>query len=82
MLVQIGQAQIAYLQQKAYLPKLDKIYEEDEEWLRDYLKKSWGYKLPGYGHDESKMWNAATASRYLGYDRPFDFQNAGVKENC
>ncbi len=72
LLVQIGQAQIAYLQKKDHFAILDKIYEQDELWLRDYLKKSWEYKLPGFGHDESKMWNAATASRYLGYDRPFD----------
>jgi tetratricopeptide (TPR) repeat protein len=72
MLVKIGESQIAYLQQKDYLSLLDKIYEEDEAWLRGYLKKSWQYKLPGMGKDESKMWNAATSSRYLGYDRPFD----------
>jgi tetratricopeptide (TPR) repeat protein len=72
MLVKIGQAQITYLQRKAYLPILDKIYKEDEMWLRDYLKKSWEFKLPGFGKDESKMWNAAISSRYLGYDRPFD----------
>jgi tetratricopeptide (TPR) repeat protein len=72
MLVKIGESQIVYLQQGDYLPILDKIYEEDEMWLRDYLKKSWQYKLPGMGEDEKKMWNAATSSRYLGYDRPFD----------
>lgn len=72
LLVKIGQAQLAYLQGKAFLPKLDKIKEIDEIWLKEYLKKSWEYNLPGYGTDESKMWNAATASRYLGYDRPFD----------
>ncbi len=40
--------------------------------MREYLKKSWEYKLPGYEEDETKMWNAATSARYLGYDRPFD----------
>jgi pentatricopeptide repeat protein len=72
LLVKVGQAQLAYLQGKAYQTKLDKIKAIDENWLKDYLKKSWEYNLPGYGSDESKMWNAATASRYLGYDRPFD----------
>lgn len=72
LLVKIGQAQIDYLQEKDYLKKLDEIYESDEHWLREYIKKSWEYKLPGYSDDESKMWNAATSSRYLGYDRPFD----------
>ncbi len=72
MMVKIGEAQIAYLQQKDYFSILDEIYAEDEYWLREYLKKSWEYKLPGMGKDDSKMWNAATSSRYLGYDRPFD----------
>jgi len=72
LIVKILEAQIAYLQSKTYTDQLDKIYKLDEEWLRDYIKKSWDFKLPGYSKDDSKMWNAATASRYLGYDRPFD----------
>jgi tetratricopeptide (TPR) repeat protein len=80
LLVKIGQAQIAYLQGKPYLPLLDAIKEVDEEWLRDYLKRSWAYKLPGYTEDETKMWNAATASRYLGYDRPFDLTKRAFNE--
>jgi len=72
LLAKIGQAQIAYLEGKDHLSHLDEVFKLDPEWLRTYLKKSWGYKLPGFGSDESKMWNAATASRYLGYDRPFD----------
>jgi tetratricopeptide (TPR) repeat protein len=72
LIVKMLEAQIAYLQSKPYLDQLDKIKEIDEEWLRDYLKKSWDFKLPGYHKNDSKMWNAATASRYLGYDRPFD----------
>lgn len=70
--VKILESQIAYLQHKPYLDQLDKIKEIDEKWLIEYLKKSWEYNLPGYNKDDSKMWNAATASRYLGYDRPFD----------
>ncbi len=80
LLVKIGQAQIAYLQGKQYLPILDTIRETDEEWLREYLKRTWEYKLPGYAEDESKMWNAATASRYLGYDRPFDLTKRAFNE--
>ncbi len=72
LLARIGQAQISYLEDKDYMKHLEEVFEIDPDWLRDYLKKSWGYKLPGFGSDESKMWNAATASRYLGYDRPFD----------
>jgi tetratricopeptide (TPR) repeat protein len=80
LLVKIGQAQIAYLQGKQYQPILDSIRETDEEWLREYLKHSWEYKLPGYAEDESMMWNAATASRYLGYDRPFDLTKRAFNE--
>jgi hypothetical protein len=72
LLAQILQAQIFYLQGKQYLERLDEIKEIDEEWLKDYLKSSWEYNLPGFRTKELKMWNAATASRYLGYDRPFD----------
>ncbi len=72
LVVKMLEAQIAYLQNKPYTEQLDKIKEIDEDWLREYLKKSWDFNLPGYSKDDSKMWNAATASRYLGYDRPFD----------
>ena len=72
LLVQVLQAQINYLQNKQYFDELDKIKEIDEEWLKEYLRKSWDYNLPGYHQKDSLMWNAATASRYLGYDRPFD----------
>ena len=72
LIVKMLEAQIAYLQGKPYTDQLDKIKDIDEDWLRDYLKKSWDYNLPGYNHHESNRWNAATASRYLGYDRPFD----------
>jgi len=72
LLVRVLQAQINYLQNKKYFDDLDKIKAIDEEWLRDYLKKSWDYNLPGYVQQDSLMWNAATASRYLGYERPFD----------
>ena len=72
LLVKILEAQVAYLQSKPYFEQLDKIKDIDEDWLREYLKKSWDFNLPGHSDHESKMWNAATASRYLGYDRPFD----------
>jgi pentatricopeptide repeat protein len=72
ILAQIGEAQIAYLRGESYLAKLDEIKNINELFLLDYLKKSWEYKIPGLNSDGSKMWNAATASRYLGYDRPFD----------
>jgi tetratricopeptide (TPR) repeat protein len=81
LLAQIGQAQIAYLQGKDFLSLLEKIYKSEKSWLREYLKKSWEYNLPGFGEDESVMWNAATASRYLGYDRPFDLTKRAFNDD-
>ncbi len=67
-----GKAQVAYKQGKGYRQKLDKIYKVDPEWLTDRLRNEWNFSLPGYADDEKYMWNAATAARYLGFNRPFD----------
>lgn len=72
LLAKIGEAQLAYMQQKPYIPKLDKIFEIDPVWLKTYLKDVWEYKIPKYKSEDEIKWNAATASRYLGYERPFD----------
>jgi tetratricopeptide (TPR) repeat protein len=80
LLVRVGEAQIAYLQGKPYLTKLDDIKKIDESWLQDYLRKTWEYKLPGFGKDQLQMWNAATASRYLGFERPFDLTKRAFNE--
>jgi pentatricopeptide repeat protein len=72
LLAKVGEAQIAYMQGKPYLKYLDKIYEEDEDWLRNYIQDMWEFKLPEFVDDEANKWNAATASRFLGYERPFD----------
>lgn len=72
LLARIGHAQISYMQGKPYLDQLEELFELNDEWLLEYLKKGWVYKLPGFGDDETKMWNAAAAARYLGYERPFD----------
>lgn len=67
-----GKAQLAYKLGKGFKSILDKIYKIDPEWLQEQLKTSWEYKIPENSEDESSMWNAATAARYLGIDRPFD----------
>ena len=72
LLAKIGEAQIAYMQGKPYFKMLDKIFEKNDEWLRNYLKDMWEFKLPEFVNNEANKWNAATASRYLGYERPFD----------
>ena len=72
LLAKIGEAQIAYMQGKPYFKMLNKIFEKNDEWLRNYLKDMWEFKLPEFVNNEANKWNAATASRYLGYERPFD----------
>lgn len=67
-----GMAQLAYKQEKGYKSILDKIHKANPEWLEEKLKTDWDFKLPGLASDENNMWNAATAARYLGFDRPFD----------
>lgn len=72
LLSMVGEAQVAYMQGKPYLSKLDKIFKGNEDWLRNYIKEMWEFKLPEFADDETNKWNAASASRFLGYERPFD----------
>ena len=72
LLAKVGEAQLAYMQGKPYFDMLDKIFEKNDEWLRNYLQDMWEFKLPEFAKDEESKWNAATASRFLGYERPFD----------
>jgi tetratricopeptide (TPR) repeat protein len=66
-----GRAQMAYKQGKEYISFLETINEDDPGWLANKLKSDWEYKLSP--DDESlSVWNAATAARYLGFERPFD----------
>ncbi len=67
-----GKAQIAYKKGKGFRQKLDRLYKLNPEWLAEHLRNEWSYRLPGYEEDEECKWNAATAARYLGFDRPFD----------
>lgn len=75
-----GRAQLAYKQDKGYKMLLDRIYKRAEDWLRDKLKTDWEYKIPGNAGNDDVMWNAATAARYLGYDRPFDLTRRAFNE--
>ena len=67
-----GKAMIAYKKGKGFRQKLDKIYKANPEWLKDRLKSEWNFHIAEYVDNEKNMWNAATAARYLGFDRPFD----------
>ncbi len=64
-------ALLAYKQGKGYKSKLDKIYKTDPEWLREKLLKDWDYKKSTNGNGDLR-WNAATAARYLDFEKPYD----------
>ncbi|MBD3225724.1 MAG: hypothetical protein GF313_13430 [Caldithrix sp.] len=70
--VAFGRAQLAYRMGKGYRQLLDRLYKTDPDWFQEKLKNEWDFKLPSYAEHEECMWNAATAARYLGFDRPFD----------
>jgi len=71
-----GQAIIAYKQGGRYLNFLDTIKKKDPLWLSNKLKNEWDYSLINFKtHTE---WNAATAARYLGFDRPFDLTRKAI----
>ncbi len=65
-----SRAQIAYKRGKKYQEYLDKIQRDDAGWLVSKLKSDWEYNLSD--EDNLTVWNAATAARYLGFERPFD----------
>ncbi len=67
-----GKALIAYKKGKGFRQKLDRIFKQDPAWLQEHLRSEWNFHLLGYADEEKNMWNAATAARYLGFDRPFD----------
>lgn len=65
-----GRAQIAYKQGNDYLKYLDEINKSTPSRLVDKLKNNWEYRLAN--EELQTSWNASTASRYLGFERPFD----------
>ena len=71
-LVLFGLAQLNYKQGKPYKKLLTQLANKSMDWLIEKLKNDWEYKLPQYGEGEDGMWNAATAARYLGFERPYD----------
>lgn len=73
-------SQLAYRQGKGYKTLLDKIYKKDPEWLQNKIKSEWEFKIPGYQKHQDNLWNAATAARYLGFDRPFDLTRRAFNE--
>jgi tetratricopeptide (TPR) repeat protein len=66
-----NKAILAYKQGKGYKSKLDKIYKADPRWLREKLLTDWDYKTAN-SSTEKNRWNAAIASKYLNFDKPYD----------
>ena len=67
-----GRAHLAYKQGKDYLPFLEELFEHDPNWLQEKLKSDWEYKLMPAKKRTVTRWNASTAARYMGFERPFD----------
>jgi len=80
LLALFGKAQLSYKEGKGYKQLLDKIYKIDPDWLQEKIKSEWDYKLPAYKDREEHMWNAAVASRYLGFEKPFDLTRKAFNE--
>lgn len=80
LISKFAKAQLAYRQGKGYKTLLDKIYKKDTEWLKNKIKSEWEFKIPGYQKHQDNLWNAATAARYLGFDRPFDLTRRAFNE--
>jgi len=74
-----GRAQIAYKKGADYMPYLEAADNEDPAWTAAKVRDDWEYKLPSV--DEKNMWNAATAARYLGFERPFDLTRKAFNES-
>jgi hypothetical protein len=70
LLALFGRSQIAYKRGNNYKKYLDEIFEDNPEWLVNKLKTEWEYNLNN--EDLHTVWNAATAARYMGFERPFD----------
>ncbi len=80
LLLLFGKAQLAYKEGKGYKTLLDKIYKKDPSWLQEKMLQDWDYKIPAYAGQEDSMWNAASAARYLGFERPFDLTKRAFNE--
>ena len=70
LLALFGRAQIAYKRGNNYQKYLDEIFDDSSEWLVNKLKTEWEYSLNN--EEMHTVWNAATAARYMGFERPFD----------
>jgi hypothetical protein len=64
----VRSAQLKFYVRENYITDLDKIRNVDSNWLKDYLKKHWDYKLP-----ESKSnLNYFKAAAFLGLENFMD----------
>lgn len=81
LLFMFGKAQLAYKEGKGYKTLLDRIFKKDTAWLQEKLLEDWDYKIPANAGHEENMWNAATAARYLGFERPFDLTKRAFNDD-
>ncbi|MBN2365433.1 MAG: tetratricopeptide repeat protein [Calditrichaeota bacterium] len=66
----IGIAQIKYARQEEdYLPILDSLYQENSDWMREWMRKEFNFRI----YSQSKtLLTPVQASRYLGFDKAFE----------
>jgi tetratricopeptide (TPR) repeat protein len=73
----IGIAQIRYaLQNEAYQQILDELHKEDPEWLCEWLKEEFNFRI--YTNNKT-MLSPIQAAKFLGYDRIFDLTQRAFK---
>jgi tetratricopeptide (TPR) repeat protein len=71
----VAKAQIKYFRKQKYKSELNKIKELDSEWLKEYLKKNWDYKLS----DTKEDLNPRQASELLGFSNPIEIARMVIK---
>ncbi len=73
----IGIAQIRYaLQNEEYQQILDELHKEDPEWLCEWLKEEFNFRIYT---NEKTMLSPNQAAKFLGYERIFDLTQRAFK---
>ena len=73
----IGIAQIRYaLQNDEYLQILDELHKEEPEWLCEWLKEEFNFRI--YTNNKTAL-SPNQAAKFLGYDRIFDLTQRAFK---
>ncbi len=77
----LTRAQLYYKTGQNYQEILDLLLNEDADWLSEQMNSNWDFKLAENGINDITLWNAGTAARYLGIDRPFELTRRAFNEH-